>query len=279
MIKLKDLLSEKVTDVKWVSKAYTFAYSRKFPFTPKIAKILNEGKRVRAFHITSIKKLDQLDSLQGTKKSISCMTRIPNSSMRIDIPGIWNSGVMFYLEGTLLIKGDDDIMSEPDEQGRRWAELHGNIYLDWFEFLEKDSKLRSILDDMNGTRMVKYYTSSEKSKEDTKLRGEILRKYVERYIQLAEKFAEQNKSELADAFIFDRNDDPNGWDELLLNDIKLIDVIWGGFEDGPYMMDDDEVNKVKSKLKSMISGKVIFSDDSSDIRVFVMKGKVRKYNK
>jgi hypothetical protein len=279
MIRLKDLLSEKVTDVKWVSKAYMHAARKKFPFTPKIAKILNEGKRVRAFHITSITKLDQLDSLQGTKKSISCMARIPNSSMRIDIPGIWNSGVMFYLEGTLLIKGDDDIMSEPDEQGRRWAELHGNIYLDWFEFLEKDSKLRSILDDMNGTRMVKYYTSSEKSKEDTKLRGEILRKYVERYIQLAEKFAEQNKSELANAFIFDRNDDPDGWDELLLNDIKLIDVIWGRYVDGQYMMDDDEVNKVKSKLKSMISGKVIFADDSSDIRVFVMKGKVRKYNK
>jgi hypothetical protein len=275
MIRLKDLLSETVTDVKWVSKAYTFAYSRKFPFTPKIAKILNEGKRVRAFHITSIKKLDQLDSLQGTKKSVSCMTRVPNASMRVDIPGIWNSGVMFYLEGTLLIKGDDDIMSEPDEQGRRWAELHGNIYLDWFEFLEKDSKLKSILDDMTGTRMVKYYTS-KKSKEDVKIRGEILRKYVERYIQLAEKFAEQNKSELAGAFNFGFDDNPDSWDELLLNDIKLIDVIWGAERDRNNIIDKNIVKNVKSKLKSMVSGKVTIAEDDSDIRVFVMKGRIRR---
>ncbi len=275
MIRLKDLLSEKVTDVKWVSKAYTFAYSRKFPFTPKIAKILNEGKRVRAFHITSIKKLDQLDSLQGTKKSISCMTRVPNASMRVDIPGIWNSGVMFYLEGTLLIKGDDDIMSEPDEQGRRWASLNGNVYLDWWEFLEQDSKLKSILDDINGAKLFKYYTS-DKSKKNVKNRGEILRKYVERYIQLAETFAEQNKSELADAFNFGFDDDPNSWDELLLNDIKLIDVIWGA-DNGVYnVVDKNTVKNVKSKLKSMVSGKVTIAEDDSDIRVFVMKGRIRR---
>lgn len=275
MIRLKDLLSETVTDVKWVSKAYTFAYSRKFPFTPKIAKILNEGKRVRAFHITSIKKLDQLDSLQGTKKSISCMTRVPNASMRVDIPGIWNSGVMFYLEGTLLIKGDDDIMSEPDEQGRRWASLNGNVFLDWWEFLEQDSKLKSILDDINGAKLFKYYTS-DKSKKNVKNRGEILRKYVERYIQLAETFAEQNKSELADAFNFGFDDDPNSWDELLLNDIKLIDVIWGA-DNGVYnVVDKNTVKNVKSKLKSMVSGKVTIAEDDSDIRVFVMKGRIRR---
>jgi hypothetical protein len=275
MIRLKDLLSETVTDVKWVSKAYTFAYSRKFPFTPKIAKILNEGKRVRAFHITSIKKLDQLDSLQGTKKSISCMTRVPNASMRVDIPGIWNSGVMFYLEGTLLIKGDDDIMSEPDEQGRRWASLIGNVFLDWWEFLEQDSKLKSILDDINGAKLFKYYTS-DKSKKNVKNRGEILRKYVERYIQLAEKFAEQNKSELADAFNFGFDDNPDSWDELLLNDIKLIDVIWGAERDRNNIIDKNIVKNVKSKLKSMVSGKVTIAEDDSDIRVFVMKGRIRR---
>jgi hypothetical protein len=275
MIRLKDLLSETVTDVKWVSKAYTFAYSRKFPFTPKIAKILNEGKRVRAFHITSIKKLDQLDSLQGTKKSISCMTRVPNAFMRVDIPGIWNSGVMFYLEGTLLIKGDDDIMSEPDEQGRRWASLNGNVFLDWWEFLEQDSKLKSILDDINGAKLFKYYTS-DKSKKNVKNRGEILRKYVERYIQLAEKFVEQNKSELAGAFNFGFDDNPDSWDELLLNDIKLIDVIWGAERDRNNIIDKNIVKNVKSKLKSMVSGKVTIAEDDSDIRVFVMKGRIRR---
>jgi hypothetical protein len=59
----------------------------------------------------------------------------------------------------------------------------------------------------------------------------------------------------------------------------LIDVIWGA-DNGVYnVVDKNTVKNVKSKLKSMVSGKVTIAEDDSDIRVFVMKGKVRKYNK
>jgi hypothetical protein len=273
MIRLKDLLSEKVTDVKWVSKAYKHAATKKFPFTPKISKILNDGKRVNAFHITSVQKLNQLDSIQGTKKSISCMTRVPNEATKLSINGVWNHGVMFYVEGTLMIQGNDDIMSEPDEQGRRWVGFESNLHLDWWEFINDDSKLRKISDDM-GDDAVTF----ARNNSDNKNRGELLRKYIERYVQLAEQFAQSHKQDIIDEF--NRNQ-YSSWDELLLNDIKLIDVIWGKYSSQPFlhiMSNKNKIDEVSKKLESMVSGKVIITADDSEIKSFVnsRKAKMKK---
>ena len=111
MIKLKGLISEAI-DAQWVEHAFELAWWREnFPITPEIGKMFSKGKRVRTFHITSIGRLGQLDALQGGKKSISTTTKIPNSTIYDGLEGIWENGVLFYLEGTLLIKALDDIMS------------------------------------------------------------------------------------------------------------------------------------------------------------------------
>jgi hypothetical protein len=187
------------------------------------------------------------------------MTRVPNASMRTEMPGIWQFGLMFYVEGTLMIKGNDDIMSEPDEQGRRWVEFDDTVYLDWWDFMNDDSKLTKLLDELEGD-----YDFAEN-------RGELLRKYVERYVQLAEQFAQSHKKEIIDTFNRKGRGD---WDELLLNDIKLIDVIWGKYDEtGSLVEDENEIKKIEKKLKSIVSGKVIITDDDSDVKKFVMSRK------
>ena len=264
MIKLKDLLNEKVTDVKWVDKAYRFASDGKFPFTPTIANILHKGLRITAFHITSIDKLDQLDSIQRSKKSISTMQKVPYKSLQGEILGIWNSGVMFYLEGNLIIRGDTDIMSEPDEQGRRWIQFPlDEVDEEWGSVYSNDSELQ---------RMEKELGSYTRARAEfiPKKQRDILRDYVYRYIELAEKFAKKNKKRIIKSFR--NNYSGSDWDEILLNQIQLIDVIWTGYDsDLDLVTDPKKIEKIKTKLKSMVIGKVLTptKNKESEVRKFV----------
>lgn len=272
MIKLKDLLNEKVEDVQWVGKAYNLAiHSRKFPITPKIADMFYKGERVRAFHITSINKIEALKSIAGSKKSISTMSRVPSDKFNDGrIQGIWQDGVLFYLEGTLMLDAATDIMSEPDEQGRRWVgfdAVEGGIDEAWNESVDRDSVLKKLVNQLKG-------------KEVLPDKNEIYRKYLDRYIKLAEAFAKQNKLAIIAEFSNFGIDHGNfliisngNYNEILLNKVKLIDVLWDGrIGSGKQVVGPGKIRESYiKKLQSMVSGKVIapYPFKKSDGKKFV----------
>jgi hypothetical protein len=265
MIRLKDLLNEKVTGVQWLDKAYNLAFNNhKIPMSPTIGNILNKGKRIRAFHVTSPEKLSQLNSLQGTKKSISCMTRVPDRLLNPDvrkIQGVWNSGVIFYLEGTLLLKARADIGSSPDEQGRRWVGLPPIHHNKWEKVVAKDEMLDKISKQIYANNAFGHPLRGK-----VKIEPKLLYKALFRYIELAEKFVKENNEGIESEFKSMKKDN---WNELLLNDIELIDAIWDGNE--------GDRKEVKSKLESMVSGEVIAPKKykNSDGKSFVKSRKVK----
>lgn len=269
MIRLRDLLDEKVTGVKWLRKAHKLTYDYMIPITPTIGNILYKGNRIKAFHITSPNKLGQLNALRGTKKSISCMTRVPQNSFRNDaIIGVWNSGIMFYLEGELLLQSSADLASVPDEQGRRWVWLPNPYNTQWVNIVDKDDVLNKIRMDI----------VSWSIKNRAKIDPEILKKYGEntenyliskrifRYIELAEKFVKEKGDEITQKFLQKKI---IAWDELLLNNIELIDVIWDNT--------NGDRRQILSQLKSMVSGEVVapISYKDEDGRKFVNSRKVK----
>jgi hypothetical protein len=261
MIKLKPIL-EKI-EAKWVEHAFELAWMRGlFPITPEIGKILNKGRRVHTFHITSKESLDKLKSLVGSKKSISTTTKVPNQTIYGGLRGIWENGVLFYLEGTLLVKGLDDIMSRPDNEGRRWIAFdYGDAEELWMlEFGKNKFNQR-------GKEIARMETGSKEQNEE-------IRKYLKEYVDTATKFAKQYRHEILQYFI-DKDNTYADWDELVVNQIKLIDVIW----DTSYVDDyapsaktskAKEIKKIEAKLKSMVSGEVITTnqyDRGSDTKV------------
>lgn len=248
MIKLK-LILEKV-EAKWVKHAFELAWmGGLFPITPEIGKILNKGRRVHTFHITSKESLDKLKSLVGSKKSISTTTKVPNQTIYNGLMGIWERGVLFYLEGTLLVKGLDDIMSRPDNEGRRWIGFdYGDAEELWMIEFSKN-KFRD-----RGMEIAVMKTGSKEQNEE-------IRKYLKDYVDTATKFAKQYRHEILQYFI-DKDNTYADWNELVVNEIKLIDVIW----DTSYVDDysplaktskEKEIKKIEAKLKSMVSGEVI----------------------
>jgi hypothetical protein len=251
MIKLKDLLLEGV-DAQWVKHAFELAWmDRHFPITPEIGKMLSKGKRVKTFHITSIKRLDQLNGLQGSKKTISTTTIVPNSTISNGLTGIWEDGVLFYLEGTLLVKGLDDLSTKPDNEGRRWlkfdSSLHSNIDTLWMsEFNKNKFKERG--------REISWMETygDEQNKE--------IRKFLKDYIDVATKFAKTYKKDIL-SYFSDMDNTYAEWNEFLVNEIKLIDVVWDtshlNFAVGAGKAREKKIKEIETKLKSMVSGEVL----------------------
>ena len=175
MIKLIDILKE----IQWLKKSYELAATYHFPFTPVIANILNQGKTITSFHITSFEKLSQLKSLEGTKKAISTMTVARKNRLYKDLNAHWNNGVLCYLKGNLIIESKVDILSIPDDTGRRWIQfgapgsaIHTGELKDKFKKFINDN-IGPLVDEIFKSNQEKNY-----SKEMNDKRNVFLKKYI-----------------------------------------------------------------------------------------------------
>ena len=297
MIKLKDLLFEKVAHTKksleWVSMDF-------IPMTPKTMKQIMGDVPITAFHNLnwfSIKK--QLPKVLGKKKSISTYTTDTEGHLAIGGGVQTGGGVVLEVEGKVLVAGTEDLGSVPDETGRRW--IHPNVFgkmlgmeqlkggaggLTYRKQLYKiDKKLEDIL--------FKYKTSlliaPTDSKEDTDRFPPYTNKQkadmIKRYIDASNKFLLKNKKKIRKAFMNNVNNpkitkfmSSYGYNELLVYDVKVKDAyivldIIGDPND--FDATEAEIKKIKKDLKPFVKGK-IYQGFVSGVKKFVKKrgGKV-----
>jgi hypothetical protein len=221
MIKLIDILKE----IKWLEKTYNLASDYYFPLTDDISRILNNGKTIRSFHITSLDKLNQLKSMEGTKKSLSTMTRYSSKELYQNLKAQWGGCILCYLEGNIVIKSRTDIMSIPDDNGRRWINFSnaGNtnslsLYHEFKKFI--DHELKFLRDEIKKANLEDDFSDELNIKRDI---------YIKKYINLAKKFAQLNSSEIL-AKLGGQNlhysDEVGSSDEIIINNIKLLDCIY-----------------------------------------------------
>ena len=93
------------------------------PMSKKMSeRVFGVRNRLTAAHITSEDKVDELVRMQGTQKSLACMTN-PSD------PKIWREGVatgggiVFIVEGYPTLISNMDVYSRVDNQGRRYVPL------------------------------------------------------------------------------------------------------------------------------------------------------------
>jgi len=215
------LLSEKVKDVQWLQKSYYFASQGHIPLTPNtFAKLLNSEKRVNVFHVTDAANSSKLKALEGTKKSISSMRRIPIHT-REDLTGVWGNGVMFSLEGTLLVDAPGDINSSPDEAGRRWiniAEYDHKLHDQFIKYLSQDKRL----DQLMKTLEADYDQPGTISKIKLSLSKKEINEFLTLYIQRCMEWIKDNSNK----FLMSISKNLEGtYDEIVVNQIKLTGAI------------------------------------------------------
>lgn len=222
IIKLKDILKE----IQWLTKSYDLAAKYYFPFTPEVVKMLKGGERIKSFHITSFEKLNQLKSLEGTKKSISTFTRNKSKGLYKNLGAHWNHGVLCYLEGDKVFKSTSDILTIPDDTGRRWIKFNdpgstvnaGSIQSKFEKFMISNN-IGTLRDEILKANLEKDFSKEMNIKRDI---------YLKEYLKLAAEFARIHSNEILTKLGGGdlEDDELSDTDEVVLNNIKLLDCAY-----------------------------------------------------
>jgi hypothetical protein len=271
---LDQILLEKVEGVQWLQKSYYFAAMGYLPLTPNIAKILNGEKRMQVFHVTDADNTNKLKALEGTKKSISTMNRIPIVT-REDLTGVWGNGVMFSMEGTVIINAKGDINSSPDESGRRWIHLtdlgDSRFYREFRDYMQADTKLAhwiwKLRDDYNKPGTIKDIKLSLSGKE----LNQFLTLYITRameWIKAPNIIGGNNSDEIRRLAQLDNLTSVSDYDEILVNQIRLTGAIINldSYRPNPYSNANppstEEIKAINAGVESAVGRENVIYVDS-----------------
>ena len=297
MIKLKDLITEKIAHTKksleWVSLDY-------IPMSPKVMKQIMGDTPITVFHNLNPDSIkNKLPKVVGSKKSISTYTTDTEGHL-LSGGGVQTSGgVVLEVEGKVLVAGTEDLASVPDESGRRWLapSIFGKIVgMKQFEggaggiyyrkhLYRYDKKLEDIL--------FKYKTSLLKSPTDSAednarfpdYTGKQKADLIKRWVKASNKFLLKMKKKIKDSFE-DNVNNPKitkfmskyGYNELLVYDVKVKDAyivldIVGDPND--FEATEKTIKEIQKDLKPFVKGK-IYQGFADGVKKFVKQrgGKV-----
>ena len=104
-------------------------------------RLLGERKPIRAVHITDFNGFEDLIALQKSRKQVSAMTYISDTTIERVRDGIAQSGGMaIVLKGSPVLSSDIDLHTLVDDQGRRWIMLQNITQSMGFDMLWKGMK-------------------------------------------------------------------------------------------------------------------------------------------
>ena len=99
-------------------------YSNYVPLSTKFMQSIIGNTRVSVFHIGAAElksDIQQVGRIVGKKSSLSTFTAVDKGEKLAKGQGIQTKGgIVYQLEGSLLVASTRDIQSHPDKTGRRW---------------------------------------------------------------------------------------------------------------------------------------------------------------
>ena len=297
MIKLKDLLFEKVAHTKksleWVSMDF-------IPMTPKTMKQIMGDVPITTFHnLNWFAIKNQLPKVVGSKKSVSTYNSSKNMSMLMGGGVQTKGGIVLELEGKVLVAGTEDLGSVPDEAGRRWIapSVLGKILgMNQFKgsgagiyyrkgLYKYDKKLEDILFKYKTSLMIAPTDSKEDTDRFPPYTNKQKADMIKRWIDASNKFLLKNKKKIKDAFEKNVNNpkittfmSSYGYNELLVYDTQVIDAyvvldIIGDPND--YDKTEKRMKRAMDGLKPYVKGKIL-QGFASGVKKFIKQrgGKV-----
>ena len=237
--------------------------------------------RTTVFHLTDGDGLDKLVKLQGKKKSISAFTSMDRYYYNRGVQTA--GGIVAEIDGNVLIAAPTDIMSRPDNTGRRWTAFRAISGREKFGRID-DQTIQSIGKDVEKLfkqLITTYYPDKLQpySKKLANTQWQYIgahplsdkRKIIADYIDGMEKIIKKHSAKLRGVFTryLDRRRTDDAWDEIIVNDIKIKQVHiltddWAGRED------ESMLNRLDNKLKKLkIPAVMRYSD--LNLQDYIMK--------
>ena len=218
--------------------------------------------RTTVFHLTDVDGLDKLVKLQGKKKSISAFTSMDRYYYNRGVQTA--GGIVAEIDGNVLIAAPTDIMSRPDNTGRRWTAFRAISGREKFGRID-DLPIKSIGKDVEKLfkqLITTYYPDKLQpySKKLANTQWQYIgqhplsdkRKIIADYIDGMEKIIKKHSAKLRGVFTryLDRRRTDDAWDEIIVNDIKIKQVHiltsdWAGRED------ESRLKRLDNKLKKL----------------------------
>ena len=233
----------------------------KIPLSPAIFKrIWPESVRSTVFHLTDYDGVAKLKKMQGKKKSISAFYNIKPASIEDGIQT--DGGFVVEMMADILVAAPDDIGSQPDKTGRRW--------LVWETILKEmggGSKIKKMEKDLSELLMdliMKYAEDPGASgmpninkawgnlgreynqfRDGGKTKSLIIKDYIDGMEKIMKKYSKPLRSIFTD-YTKKRTLDPDEdsgvveeWDELVVNNFKIIKIHVGPDYAEDFQDDDD----------------------------------------
>ena len=246
MIKLKDLLTENREGGVYLThkggEMWFPAHTRRtisqlmpgdrVALYPKLMNSIIGKQKVSSFHVSDLTRYKQLKKIIGKKKSISTFSHVGKGSGLDQAKGIQTmGGLAFHVEGFLLGKSWEDIMSTPDKTGRRWVNIEKVVGEDSeYAFRGELEKEKLTREDYNERleKATKHLQNDKRSyieveKDVKKISNQLDNKFIKDWMDVQKKFLMKNKKVVFDNMTKGGLKDSyfKTWNEILIYDVKI----------------------------------------------------------
>ena len=246
MILLKDLLTENREggvflthkgEDKWFPAHTTRTINQlmrgdRVALYPKLMNSIIGKQKVSSFHVSDLARYKGLKKVVGKKKSISTFSHVGKGSGLDQAKGIQTmGGLAFHIEGFLLGRSWDDIMSTPDKTGRRWVNIEKVVGEDSeYAFRGELEKKKLTRRDYNKRleKATKHLQNDERSyievqKDVKKITNQVDNKFIKDWMDVQNKFLIKNKKAVFDNMTKGGLKDSyfKTWNEILVYDVKI----------------------------------------------------------
>jgi hypothetical protein len=141
---------------------------------------------------------------------------------------------MFSLQGNVLLKSVDDIMSTPDESGRRWINIsliNEKLGQQYRQYMSQDSRLddlrsrlESDYDKKVGTNWNSVYNDKLVDANELSLSKEELHEFLTLWISRSKTWIKENLAEFIQA-LSSKKYGQTQYDEVVVNQIELTGAV------------------------------------------------------
>jgi len=243
-------------------------YSNYVPLSTKFMQKMIGNTRVSVFHVGSAemkRDIQQVGRIIGKKGSLSTFTAVDKGEKLAKGQGIQSKGgVIYQIEGTLLVASTRDIQSTPDKTGRRWVpptSLAGKVAGGkMYDELKKGIKANKLdrdtwnsierKEEAKWEKEVDYYSDNykgsyeEKEEALKKIMGPLKRKWIKKYIDMCYKIMKKYQPQIKRHILSQKDKGSEyGWNEIVVNQIHIQDVFLLK-RVGQYSSIRDEVEKI-----------------------------------
>jgi hypothetical protein len=286
VIKLKDILMEAEPRFKSVHTRDSFKsifggwYSKHVPLSTNFMQSILGKERVSVFHISGREGAKNIGRIVGKKSALSTFSKVDKGEKLAKGKGIQTEGgVVFQLEGSLLVASIKDMQTHPDKTGRRWVSpeyLAGKgAGSKMYKELEKGVKKNKIDHDSWSDQMWDLKAKIDKKYPDLNYDGkeEIVkkelnqkkRKWIKKYIDMSYKIMSKYKPQIK-RHILSQKDKPSGvsgWNEIIVNQIQVKDV---------FLLERENYKETREAIKKVATGTLTIGSPAQYRKWFQQRG-------